>query len=203
MKIVIFNSPQRNIELARLLNELKGLDVSVINDPETFGKDKFWMRFEKARQLCLESDHDNYAILHDDISNIDWNQVNRLFKKFKNREFVCALKTDDRTACWGSKINRHNSFISDGYNHVDIGFFDCCGITNRKTFGRFSIDEVNKSWFDRPNKSSGVGFQITMKLRRQKIPMYVTYPSLASHGFVDSVMHYEERKKTPLIAQTK
>jgi len=203
MKIVIFSSPQRKHLLDELLSTLTGKDVTVIDSPVTFGKENFWRRWNEAREVCLSSKYDNYAILHDDISSIDWIEVNEVFKRFRNKPFACALKSDDRTRCWNSKETKRNNYTSNIYKFTDIGFFDCCGITNRVTMQRLECNPVPLSWFDHPRKSSGVGAQLTRKMQRYTIPMYVTTPSLAAHGHHESVMHPEERKEVPLIARTK
>lgn len=198
MQVVIFSSPQRKKNLSKLKKELKGHDVFIINDPDTFGKENFWKRWEQARQYCIDSKHDNYAFLHDDLQNIDLDIINKIFKKFENKPFVCATKTDERKFCWGSAPNKRNHFSMDDYIFEDIGFFDCCGISNRSTMNKFIVQPVHNFWFDRPNKSSGVGYQLSLRFRRLHIPMFVTYPSIASHGLIDSAMHPEERKVNPL-----
>ena len=53
MQVVIFSSPNRQKLLSKLLKELKGLDVHIISDAESFGKKNFWKRWEMARAYCL------------------------------------------------------------------------------------------------------------------------------------------------------
>ena len=67
--------------------------------------------------------------------------------------------------------------------------------------GLIDIEQVPHEWFNRPNKSSGVGHQITRKFRQQHVTMYTPKTSLVYHGEHDSVMHYEERKRIKLISR--
>jgi hypothetical protein len=197
MKIVIFNSPQRSIELARLLNELKGLDVSVINDPETFGKDKFWMRMKRAFELCLGSEHNEFVIMPDDVYNVDLDRIRKYHKEHRVHRYAINLINDGRWRCW--KGRPRQQLHTTELLHVD--FVDCGIITNRRTLGLIQIDPVPASWFDRPNKSSGVGFQMTTKFRQQSVLMYTPHKSLVYHGDHESVMHKEERERNKLISK--
>jgi hypothetical protein len=202
MQVIIFHSPGREQMLKGLLQELKGLDVEVIDDLKTYGKENFWMRWEQARQLCLRSKHDDYMILHDDCSEVDLDEIREIFKRFKGQPFVCAAISDGRTSCWDSVPNRLHDFKTERYNYTCFGFFDCNGLSNRATFSKFRVDAVPASWF-KMAKSSGVGAQLTKKLAALKVPMFVSSPSLTYHGAHESAMHYEERKSTPLVAVSK
>ena len=203
MQVVIFSSPSREEMLQNLINELKGFDVFVIDSLDTFGKEKFWYRWEMARKYCIETNHDNYLIIPDDISNLDLDVIQKLHVHFKDKPFFCSVSNDGRQSCWGNQVNRFNDFMFNGYLIRDMGFFDCGGLTNRKTLSTIKIDPVPPHWFDSPIKSSGVGYQITTKCRRHNIPMYIPNPSLSYHGNHESVMHPFERKRNPLICKTK
>lgn len=197
MKIVIFNSPQRKMEIARLLNELKGMDVTVINDHETFGKENFWKRMQRAFELCLSSEHNEFVIIPDDVYNVDLDRIRKYHKEHRAHRYAINLINDGRSRCWKGILRPqlHTTELL----HVD--FVDCGIITNRRTLGLIQIDPVPVSWFNRPNKSSGVGFQMTTKFRKQSVLMYTPHKSLVFHGDHDSVMHYEERKHVKLISR--
>jgi len=185
MQVVIFSSPQRTDMLNSLLNELKAYDVKVIDEPETFGKENFWKRWEQARLFCLQSNHDNYLILPDDVTNLDLKRIKQIHEDNEGKLFTCNVSNDGRNQCWGG------------------AYFDCGGLTNRETLSKVKVREMPKRWFDKPNKSSGVGYQLTIQLRRLGAELITPNDSLCFHGTHDSVMHYEERKKNPLIATKK
>jgi len=192
MQVVIFTSPERGDMLANVVAEFSGYDIAIIGDKETFGIDKFWKRWEQARQICLNSPHDNYLIVSDDGSKHDIEAI----------PFVCAVISDDRASCWGSKADfTHDMSIAGITDYIvkHIDFFDCGGLTNRATLELFEVEPTKKS----KRASSGVGMQITHKLRKLGVPMYKTTPSLSYHGDHPSVMHPELRKRQPLITVVK
>ena len=193
--------PARWRMLKNLLIELKGLDISVINDEKTQGKHNFWRRWREARKICLTSKHDDFLIIPDDVVNLDLAEIKIIFEKQKNKAFFCNLINDGRKLpCWNSQYNESLNFKTKDYNYCCNGYFDCGGLTNRATLKQISIAPINSDWFDSPTKSSGVGYQLTEKAKNKEIPMYTPSPTLASHGGHESEMHKQERRKNPLIA---
>jgi hypothetical protein len=197
MKVVIFSVPERKEMLASLLNELKGLDVTVINSPETYGKEKFWMRMKQAWELCLGSTHDNYLILPDDVFAVDLDRIKKIHQKFTNAKYSVNVINDGRRTCW---FGKPRPFKNEG-DLIHTDYCDCGFLSNRKSMGLIDIEEVPPEWFNRPNKSSGVGHQITRKFRQQHVTMYTPKTSLVYHGEHDSVMNFEERKRIKLISR--
>ena len=198
MQVVIFSSPGREDMLTDLMTELNGFDIHVINDAESFGKRNFWKRWKQARQFCLNSKYNEFLIFPDDITCINLKAIKEIFKK-NTGLFVCSVINDGRDSCWGVPKRTQPKQRLKNVTLIDKGFFDCGGLINRKTLESFEIDPVKDSWFNSEGKSSGVGHQITVKLRRMGIPMYVPSESMCYHGAHDSVMHYHERKKNPLV----
>lgn len=201
LKVVIFSSPSRIDMLQRLTSELKDFDVTIIDSLDTFGKNKFWMRWEQARQICLASKYNDYLILPDDVYNVDMHTITELYKLFHSRAFVCSIISDGRTASWGSKYNDANDFQLNGMLFRDYGFFDCGGATNRITLNQIQVTRVPESWFKSSTCSSGVGYQLTNKLRSKKIPMLVPSNGLCDHGDHVSVMNPLTRINEPLISR--
>jgi len=197
MQVVIFKSPQRNID--KLLSELNGYDVHIIDDEASFGKDKFWLRWQQAIDYCLNSEHDNYLMLHDDISSLDLKMVNEVHRINKGKIFTCSIFNDNRKSCWNSKPKRYNDKKVGTYILRDLDFFDCAGLSNRETLKKIKLRPVSESWLE-TRTSSGVGYQLTTQLRRIGAKMYTTEPALCYHGDHESVMHPELRKKEPLIS---
>jgi hypothetical protein len=200
MQIIIFSSPDRKSMLKRLLKELNGHDIFVIDSPETFGKKRFWQRWKIAREYCLKSKHDNYLVIPDDILQLNFDQIHAVFSYNFNRKFFCNIINDGRVECWGAHRSVALDFNIDAFSYFAFGYFDCGGLTNRKTLELIDIEQVPTRWFNSENKSSGVGHQITTKARCLNIPMLTPYPSLAFHGNHVSIMNPLERKKQPLIS---
>ena len=198
MQVVIFTSPERGDMLANVVREFAGYDIAIIGDKETFGIDRFWIRWEQARNICLNSPHDNYLILSDDGSKHDIEAIKWWFDEYTGKSFTCQIISDGRESCWGSAPS---SIVikSQGYTWINCDFFDCGGLTNRATLEQFEVEPTKKS----KRASSGVGLQITTKLRALGIPMYKTSPSLSFHGDHPSIMHPEIRKKQPLVSRVK
>ncbi|MEX0940094.1 MAG: hypothetical protein WDZ41_01940 [Candidatus Babeliales bacterium] len=201
MKAVVFSSPGREQMLENLINELNGIDVFTIDSKETFGKEKFWMRWEIARQYLLSTNEDNYLILPDDVHNLNLDVIKKVSERFTDAPFACSIIYDGRNSCWGAQKRLNNTFKIDDINFTDFGFFDCGGLTNRRTLEQIVVKKPHEGYFDRPNKSSGVGMQLTSQMRRKRIPMYLPSKSLCYHGNHESVMHPIERKIHPLISK--
>jgi len=197
MKVVIFSSPQRKAMLKKLLKELNSMDVTVIDSPSTFGKERFWMRMAYAFAICLDSEHDNYLLLPDDVCKVDIDRIKLIHEKMNHLKYTINAINDGRLSCWGSRSNPRLKI--DGLIHSD--YFDCGGLTNRKTISLIGVEPIPAHWFDRPDKSSGVGYQLTTKFRGKNVLMYTAQKSLIYHGEHESVMHKEERKRTPLVSR--
>jgi hypothetical protein len=197
VQVVIFHSPQRRDMLEALLKELAGLDVYVIDDIYTFGKHNFWVRMNQAIDYCLSSKHDNYLIMPDDVSRVDLNRIIQLHSV--NRKMVVNLINDGRYKQWGGEPTRHPSIEVDGHLYYHSDFSDCGIVTNRKSISGLRIRPIPIIQFQRrPNRSSGVGYQMTKFFRERGVPQYVPEKSLVYHGNHESIMHPEERKKNPL-----
>ena len=179
MKIVVIKSPQRNID--RLTSELVGFDISIIDDPNTMGKDKFYLRMNEAGlRICLESNHDKYLIIHDDCINVDLEACQEIIDT--DSLVIVSPHTDQRRGQWSG--NKDGGVVGKigKYSIIDIDFNDGMTLTNRKTLEAIgSIEQMSQDWRN-AHASSGVGFQVTTKARLNGIKMYGTIPSLLFHG---------------------
>jgi hypothetical protein len=77
------------------------------------------------------------------------------------------------------------------------------GLTNRTTIQDVTIDAIPAFWFDRLDKSSGVGYQLSMKFRNLGVKMMIPEYSYCYHGDHESVMHKKHRIAVPLISKIK
>lgn len=195
MQVVIIKSPERNID--QLKSELKGLDVFVIDDPVTMGKENFYKRMNQAFEFCLKSKHNKFLIIHDDCINVDLD----CHKLINESDYIIFTPhTDNRQGQWGGNLKRKLISKSGKYQIVDVDFNDCMLLTNRKTLEAIGkLNPTTEQWRVR-HTSSGVGYQITNKAREIGVKLYGTIPSILYHGLQDSVMHSQERKSTPLVS---
>lgn len=166
------------------------------------GKQGFWKKWLLARQIALGTDHDYFMFLPDDVSNVDIKAVNKIISQgWDDRLFAMNLCNTGELYRWGKGREFQEDFALAGRHWKQCDYVDGCFITNRETLQAIDIDPVPKEWFDRPEKSSGVGYQMTMKLRALNCPMMLPDKSIVHHGDHDSVMHPEHRKEVKLISR--
>lgn len=207
--IFIFSYNRKKM-LSELLSELGNRnDIYVIDDGSSFkldginwismqhgGKEGFWKNWDKALDVFKKSNDEFALFLQDDLTDIDMVSIKKYHEMFKDKPYVFNACTDARKNCWA---RRKPVSISDDLEK--IGFVDCIFFANRAAFEKigYYMFPVSKEWFRKKNISSGVGAQLTKRFTRMNIPIYRRKKSLVRHGNHDSMMHYEERKKTPII----
>lgn len=217
---VVF-SYNREVMLKRLVGELNvaELDLIIIDDGSDWvdtatwvpiklistiheGKQGFWKKWLLARQIALGTDHDYFVFLPDDVSNVDIEAIQEITKQgWTDNLFALNLLNTGERYRWGKHREIQEDFELAGRTWQQCDYVDGAFITNRATLTAFDIEPVPKLWFDRPDKSSGVGYQMTMKLRAIGCPMMLPSKSLAYHGDHESVMHGSHRITMPLISK--
>ena len=209
-----------------LLNVLKhldtyehGHDVTVIDDASTFdftehnelagiyqaekhlGKPNYWMQWRTAFNLAFHSDDDLFIFTPDDFQDLDLVKIAEIHKELNHRAYCFNLINDGRDQSFRQfKLKPHTIA---GVDCSHIGFTDCGFFCNRSTLRllNFHIRPVNaERFYLDPNRSSGVGEQLTFRMRDSGVFILRPDKSLASHGDHESKMHKEERKKNPLIS---
>jgi len=166
------------------------------------GKQGFWKKWLLARQIALGTDHEYFCFLPDDVSNIDLKAIEEITKQgWTDRLFALNLLNAGECYRWGQYKPIQEDFTLAGRVWQQCDYVDGAFVTNRTTLQAFDIEPVTSAWFDRPDKSSGVGYQMTQKLRALGCPMMLPDISLAFHGDHESVMHKEHRKTTKLISK--
>jgi len=166
------------------------------------GKKGFWKKWLIAQQIALGSEHEWFCFLNDDLTNIDLKAIEAISKQpWKEMCFAMNLLNCGERYRWGKHQDTQPPFELADRTWSQCDYVDGNFITNRTTLETFDIDPVPLSWFDRPDKSSGVGYQMTMKLRKVGCTMMLPDKSLAYHGDHNSVMHFEHRKKIKLISK--
>jgi len=226
MKLHInIHSYQRKGMLESLIKEIKDFQAkeihevsfSIIDDGSDFtssnkcfhqlphgGKSNFWKLFDYSLKLCKNIDADIYLFIPSDVSHIQFENIFKYHNKYKGfgrtLEAYCYNVTNDgRVKCWGNKrMTVHDEYSFRSY-FTDCGFF-CPRLTLEKL--DFTIHPVEQCRFKmNPNISSGVGQQMTTRLNNLKVKMFIPKKSLCFHGDHDSLMHFEHRKKVPLLSK--
>jgi hypothetical protein len=87
---------------------------------------------------------------------------------------------------------------------IRTGWVDLCFISTRQYFDalKWHINPIDQKWANDPQRSSGVGMQISRRLFDMRKDVYMVTPSLVSHGTHESRMHPDHRKEVPLISFT-
>lgn len=191
--------------LNNLLSEIGTTDTVVLDKhPGWDGKRNFWKKWREAVRICMDSKHDWFLFLADDFKDVHMPAIEALtLMGWQNHLVAINILNDGRTSCWGGHSTGQKDFEAAGILLKEVGFVDCGYLTNRYTLEKITIQDIGQWWFDRPDKSSGVGFQTTRQFRALGVKMMMPTPSLADHGTHPSVMHGEHRKETPLIAKRK
>lgn len=187
--------------LARTLDEVK--DAVVLGShPAWDGKRMFYAKWQEAIRRCLESNDNWFLFLPDDYTNINMKVLDKLTRQGWDKALLAFnVANCGRTQCWGKHRTGQPDIVIDDITFKEVGFVDCSYLTNRTTLQFLKIEEMPPQWWDRPDKSSGVGFQNTIQFRKIGAKMMMPTPTLARHGDHESVMHGEHRLTTPLIAK--
>jgi hypothetical protein len=165
--------------------------------PERGGKRYFYRMMNAALRWHLMNRCEYQIVMPDDFLDLDFEAVQYYMNRFRSQYFALNLIRDDVPRGW-TPINQMQAtdLIFDTY--IDCGF-----ITNSKTMSCIGYHcwPVPDEWFDTPNKSSGVGNQLSKRFYSNAIPMYTPVKSLCTHGEHESKMHPEERRNNPIISK--
>lgn len=202
-----------------LLEELKRFDVYVIDDGsknQTFktklnqtvintqheGKRGFWKKWVLAQQIALGTKHDHFLFLPDDVSNVNLEALKEITRQEWDENFYAVNVINcGRTSCWGEFSVGQQPMQIGGVNLFEVGFVDCGFLTNRRTLECLEIEPPRSGWFDRPDKSSGVGYNMTQNMRMLGASMLMAEEGLVYHGDHPSQMHGKFREEVPLVSK--
>lgn len=180
--------------LLRLLKELEGEQIVVLDDGSTYppdkhlwycdyyrlshkGKQGFYVNWNFALEIAQESTDTEFIFLPDDIYDFD---IDRLRKDYN-----------------GGCLNVLDVGADRGW--TPKGYVDCVFMCNREVLEalQWKLDPVPIVRFNNPDVSSGVGQQMSKRLWKMGIPMYLQ-GNYAQHGNHPSKMHPETRLRQPL-----
>lgn len=170
-----------------------------ITTPLWLGKSQYYKTINRLYEYVRDHKADYYVQLPDDVQ-IDqsfFDEAVSQFAAIQDSKKVCLnLLNDNRTNPGWVQFER----VQRG--HVWLTqWMDLCFISNRNFFAflNFVVQPVSLSWAGNPERSSGVGMQLSQRLFRRGHNMYMVMKSLVAHDDHPSVMHPEHRKSTPLI----
>lgn len=219
MKIlVIIFSYNREESLKEVIDTLhyterqgEAVEVVVLDDGSPFtidgpnfiklphtGKKGFFRKWADAFYIIEKSRPDLIVFMPDDFKRASLNKIVSLHRSLKG-PYCFNIINDGRNICWtGVKPGPVKKL--KGVEYKRVGFVDCGFFCNLAAIEKlkYTIFETSPLWFDRPDKSSGVGYQLSRRLKGLGVKMYKPIRSLAEHGEEPSVMHTDHREKTPL-----
>lgn len=181
---------------------------------ERGGKPGFWATWDLLLATFRASDATHLVTLPDDCAISDWFlhviEGAMCSGPWRGREVVHALNTHvdarNATGCWGTgKPKRTGWAVATPHDELPpvglerIGWLDGFNALDREAveaIGR--IEPIRRGWDAHPELGSGVGAQISAKLRQRSIPIYGLTHSLVRHLGTESVMNPEARAKTSL-----
>lgn len=214
--IYIIFTYNRQEMLTSLLKELEGKNVFVIDNcsnydvstlgvdyysfPINGGKRLFYQKWQLALEKFRESNFEYVCFLPDDVSSLDLKGIENLTRQGLEN-FAITLANTGNFYRWGEYNTSNKEFVFNDRLHKDCCYVDGCFITNKKTLDGINIGPMPDLWFDRSDKSSGVGYSTTMQLRKKGALMLMPNKSYLYHGDHKSVMHGTHRDQVKLITK--
>ena len=170
-----------------------------ITTPLHNGKAHYYKTINRLYEYARDHKADYYVQLPDDVhvEPTFFDEAVSQFAAIQDNKKVCLnLLNDNRTnPGWVpfERVQRAHVWLTQ--------WIDMCFISNRNFFAflNFVVQPVPLSWAGNPERSSGVGMQLSQRLFRRGHNLYMVQKSLVSHDDHPSVMHPEHRKSTPLI----
>lgn len=156
------------------------------------GKEGWWKHWDRVFKVCKDVDCDRFIFMPDDFENLDVSRALSLYDSIKGDAKTLNLINCGREQWGATRVQVSDDLILCGFN--DCGFVCSKFILRRLKFRMFPI-------YNYAHESSGVGRQLTSRLRKINVAMYCPVRSLAHHGDHPSVMHPELRKREPIISK--
>lgn len=206
IQVVIFNdnTDESYDEVYAYMKNEWPWEYSFVRYRSHFGKPKYWMMINEAFGFFKTLEFDYLIQIPDDIQLVDgfFDKAVKTFEAIPDKYKSCLNLLQDvsrKGALW-TPIEPKIMILPNG-KVIRTGWVDMCYIANKYFFNilNWCIHPVNRDWAKDPNKSSGVGKQISERVYRNGTYFYQVEKSLVFHGTHDSVMHPVHRKITPLV----
>ncbi len=213
IKVIIFSYERQQMleALVKEVSQVPNASYLIIDDGSSFtlpdnfyqfehgGKQMFWRSWDYALRQLKNDTSDIFLFIPSDFSDINFREIIERHKFHSRVAYAYNVINDGRENCWNTtkphKINEKT---------YRVGFTDCGFFCNKAMLDKigYHVDKINPQRFV-ANKSisSGVGQQLTFRMKRFCVAMFMPVKSLAYHGDHPSVMHPEERTKNPLISK--
>lgn len=168
------------------------------------GKSGYWRVIDRVFQDASQYYFDYFFLLQDDCE-LEENFFKKCIEQWdkiidKHKATFCPFTPTNvyNRVMWGGRA-KDVSFREEKYINGD--YVDCIFMCPRATLEllSFQVRPVVVDWQRYPNQSSGVGMQLTQRLREHRKTMYSAYSSLIITGKEKSIMNKEEREKNPLL----
>jgi len=196
---IVANLPEANVIIVDDYSDFNVFKYPtyVYRSEEKMGKHGFWKQWKMAFDFCLWQSEELYVFMPDDFLDMDWNRIREAHERFKHEPYACNIINDGREECWQS----FKPQIIDK-EFKQIGFVDCGFFCNFETLRKLNFTMYETPIYTtQPNRSSGVGQQLTTRLNKAGVKIYLPTKSMAFHGAHESMMHKQERIKNPLISK--
>lgn len=213
IKVIIF-SYERQEMIKALIEEVQrvpDVSYSIIDDGSSFtlpdnfyqfehgGKPMFWRNWDYALRSLKDDNSDIFIFIPSDFSDVNFPEIINRHNNFNRNAYVYNVINDGRENCWNA-----TKAVQIDSDTLRVGFTDCGFFCNKRALDKigYYVNQVNPQRFVANKQiSSGVGQQLTYRLRRYCVAIFSPIKSLAYHGDHESLMHKEERKNNPLISK--
>lgn len=213
IKVIIF-SYERQEMLKALVEEVRqvpNVSYSIIDDGSSFvfpdnfhqfehgGKPMFWRMWDYALRSLKDDNSDIFLFIPSDFSDVNFTEIINRHTYHDRIAYVYNVVNDGRENCWNL-----TKPVKIDNNTLRVGFTDCGFFCNKRALDKigYYVNQVNPQRFvANKNISSGVGQQLTYRLRRYCVAIFSPIKSLAYHGEHPSTMHPDERIKNPLTSK--
>lgn len=176
-------------------------DLCLYRSTRNNGKQGYWKTVSFIFDKMSEIQADYYYYLGDDLEVRDdfFNRSTNIWDAIADpKKISLNLLNDGRDECW-TKFKRELKKMGD-YNIFLSQWLDMIIMFDHKLL-EHPIDPINKErWKRDPLLSSGVGSQLSIRLKGDGFNMYQVANSLVYHSDHNSVMNPHCRKNNPLCS---
>jgi hypothetical protein len=208
LSLIIADDGSKSRYLEQIRAEYRHLKIQVRQFKVNHGKKKYWMLVSWLFAELRLRKFDFVLMLPDDVrlSPSFFDDLLARWDAIEDPNKICLspLLAENHYGkpMWGSAPPI--SIRAENFRIIRTQWTDMCFMAPRKFFEllNFEVRPISpRRWRKKTNLSSGVGEQITMRVRKTGVNMYHLANSLVLHGTHISKMNYEERLRSPLISK--